>query len=530
MNKVMVVALYLRLSVEDYVARIGEQDESNSITAQRNILRDFVAGREEFEGCEIIELCDDGYSGTNLHRPQIQKLLEMAKAKTVDCIIVKDFSRFGRDYLTVSDYVDQIFPFLGIRFISINDGYDSADYNDMTSGVDMAFRNVVYAYYSRDISEKVRSGKRVRAEKGKYLSPFAPIGYRKDEKDKNHLVIDEVSAVIVRRIFRLAGMGMSVMQITKLLNAEKVPTPSALKNQQGLKHKWWDGISGKKQWFEDVIVRILRDERYLGKNIYGRRYRPEVGNRRTKKSGKDNWIIVEDCHEPLVTPEEFQAAKDMLKEYVEKDTPALQPHLFKGKLRCGVCHYALERKKSPTPRYSCVTRYRTSGLDCMKGHIKEEDLAEVVFQAILLYCQTLLEKQRRVKKASRGESIPNLQKQVEEYQSAVQGYKERKALLYDSKLDCIITKEQYIAKRDELSAQQEDLEKKIEELSAKIELLKQQQNGAAPQTQVFETYLSSDHLTREMVEVFVDCIYVHSDSSIHIDWLFDEKGLRNEQK
>ena len=106
MNEAMVVVLYLRLSVEDYDARIGEQDESNSITAQRNILRDFVAGREDFQGCEIIELCDDGYSGTNLHRPQIQKLLEMAKAKTVDCIIVNDFSRFGRDYLTISDYVD----------------------------------------------------------------------------------------------------------------------------------------------------------------------------------------------------------------------------------------------------------------------------------------------------------------------------------------------------------------------------------------------------------------------------------------
>lgn len=220
----------------------------------------------------------------------------------------------------------------------------------------------------------------------------------------------------------------------------------------------------------------------------------------------------------------------MLKEYVEKDTPALQPHLFSGKLRCGVCHYALERKKTPTPRYSCTTRYRTSGFDCMKGHIKETDLAEVVFQAILLYCQTLLDKQKRVKKAARIESVPNLQKQVEEYQSAVMGYEERKALLYDSKLDGAISKEQYIAKRDELSAQQEDLEQKIEEMNAKIKLLKQQQNGDTPQIEVFETYLSSDCLTREMVEVFVDCIYVHSDRSIHIDWLFDEKGFQNEQK
>ncbi len=244
MDKSYVIVLYIRLSVEDEDSRDGVKDESNSVTNQRDLLRRYVESCPEFRGSEIMELCDDGFSGTNMQRPDMQRLLQKAKAKEFDCIIVKDFSRFGRDYITVSDYVDQIFPFLDIRFISVNDGYDSAKMKGKTSGVDIAFRNVIYGYYSKDLSLKVKSGKRTKALKGDYLSPFAPIGYRKDKRNKNQLVVDEDSAGIVRRIFRLAGMGMSTLEITRLFNSEKVPTPSAIKNRQGHYHKWWIGVEG----------------------------------------------------------------------------------------------------------------------------------------------------------------------------------------------------------------------------------------------------------------------------------------------
>lgn len=141
MNKIFVIVLYIRISVEDEDSREGIRDESNSVSNQRDLLRHFVENSPEFENCEIIELCDDGFSGTSMERPNMQKLLQKAKAKEIDCVIVKDFSRFGRDYITVSDYVDQIFPFLGIRFISVNDGYDSAKMKGETSGVDIAFRD-----------------------------------------------------------------------------------------------------------------------------------------------------------------------------------------------------------------------------------------------------------------------------------------------------------------------------------------------------------------------------------------------------
>ena len=166
---------------------------------------------------------------------------------------------------------------------------------------------------------KVKSGLQTKARKGDFLSSFAPIGYRKDEKDKNRLVADKDSAGIVRRIFELAGAGMTVVEITRLFNAEKVPTPSAIKNRQGYYHKWWIGVKGADLWNESAITSILRDERYLGKTIYGKRYRPQIGNRKTLKNSRSDWIIAEERHEPLVSADEFQKAQEHLAEFVERD-------------------------------------------------------------------------------------------------------------------------------------------------------------------------------------------------------------------
>ena len=176
--------MYIRISVEDQTHHTGEKEESNSITNQRRLLKDYIEGTPELLKCQMTEVCDDGYSGTNLERPGMKRLLDMVRKRQVGCIIVKDFSRFGRDYLTVSDYIDQIFPFMGIRFISVNDHYDSATCKGMTSGLDMAFRNVLYGYYSQDLSLKIKSAKRTKAENGEFLSSFAPLGYQKLPKTK----------------------------------------------------------------------------------------------------------------------------------------------------------------------------------------------------------------------------------------------------------------------------------------------------------------------------------------------------------
>lgn len=527
MDKNYIIILYIRLSVEDEDSREGIKDESNSVTNQRDLLRQYVESCREFHGCEIIELCDDGYSGTNMQRPNMQKLLQKARAKEIDCIIVKDFSRFGRDYITVSDYVDQIFPFLGIRLISVNDGYDSADMGGKTSGVDIAFRNVIYGYYSQDLSLKVKSGKRTKALRGDFLSPFAPIGYRKSKDNKNQLVIDEDSAGIVRRIFQLAGIGMSTLEIARLFNWEKVPTPRAIKNRQGYHHKWWIGVEGTDLWDHSMITRILRDERYLGTVIYGKRYRQQVGAHKTLKNSKSDWIIVEKKHEPLVTKEEFQAAQNHLAEFMEKESIQPDVTLFTGKIRCGHCGYTMLRRSAPTPRFYCSTKDKAAGYGCMKGNIRESEIADVVLSAIHAYIRVLLDEKSLLIEAGSGGRISKLQKQILTYKAICNGIAEEKAQWYDAMADGKINREQYQQKREKLSEEQTCTKRRANQLETQLMELQNKLSAARQgESRVLE-YLQADTLTRQMVVDFVDCIYVYHDGSLHIDWTFREKGEEN---
>jgi len=409
---------------------------------------------------------------------------------------------------------------MGIRFISINDGYDSSEYNGMTSSVDIAFKNVVYAYYSKDLSEKVRSGLRAKAHRGSYVSSFAPFGYQKDKKNKNHLVIEDMSAAIVRRIFQMAVAGIGTVKIAYLLNAEQVPTPSIIKKGQGLSHKWWGGLGDDKLWEYTAVYKILKDERYLGKIVYGKRYRSEVGNRKSKKAIKDNWIVVSDCHEPLVTKEEFCTVQDMLiqcGERAEKD----ENHIFAGKIRCGVCGYALKRRTQMLRKYSCLTKYRTDKFDCKDNYIMEADLTEVVWQALRQLCRVLLDKQNNMSNASQLDKVSGLQKQIAEYQASLQRMDEQKVDLYERMLDGEFDRERYICKRENLTVRQEDLRKEIVLLEERLLLIRKVEDNNIPEEEELQEYLQEEYLTRMMVEVFVKCIYVYDRERVHIEWNFD---------
>ncbi len=529
MDNSYVIVLYIRISVEDADMGQDGKDESNSVTNQRTLLHDFLRQKKEFEGCTVTELCDDGYSGTNFERPSVKKMLELVKERKVNCIVVKDFSRFGRDFITVGDFIDQIFPYLGIRFISVNDGYDSNDYLGTTSGLDTSFRNIVYAYYSKDISDKVRSGKRTKAKKGDFLSPFAPIGYRKDEKNKNKLVIEEEGAAIVRRIFELAASGMSVLRITRLLNAEKVPTPSQIQNENGFYHKWWIGVTKEKMWDEGKVLSILRDERYLGNNIYGKRMRPEVGHAKTKPVKKSKWIVVTGTHEPIISAELFLAAENNLRRFEHKDAAPLETHLFSGRIRCGNCGYALARCKSPAPKLFCDTKARKEGCGCFTEYIEEREIAEAVFHILRQYVRVLLDDGILVRRTKVNDRIVILRKQIAAYQGVCNSFQEQKADLYDEKAEGNITKAQYQKKYDALEAEHEDMKLQLEKLTDELSDLERRLSYEAPKEQDLRNCLTSDTLTREMVLEFVNCIYVFDKNTIHIKWRFDEKGVENEQ-
>ena len=339
----MTVAKYLRLSAEDADLRQSDREESNSIINQRNLLDAFIERNPDLSGSKILEFCDDGWSGKNFERPAIKELLEQTRQGLIHCIIVKDMSRFGRDYLTVGNYISKVFPFLEVRFIAVNDGIDSIRPSDIDS-LDTSFKALLYDLYSRDLSRKTRSARRFRAQKGEYFGARPLYGYVKDPGRKNHLIIDPPAAEIVRRIFSMVGGGMSIAQTARAMNQQQAPTPMQDKTAKGM-YAAWNCVGEVNFWTEAMVLKIVRDEQYTGSTVYGRRYYDRIGQSHSVKVSKKDWIVVPDVHEPIVSREEYDQAQAALKEYKERDVPAGT----KTKIRCGVCGHAMERHNTKQP-------------------------------------------------------------------------------------------------------------------------------------------------------------------------------------
>lgn len=296
MEKRQRIAIYIRLSKEDY--KCGK--ESNSVAMQRILLQKYAAAH--FLEYKLIEFCDDGYTGTNLNRPGMQAMLEMVKASAIDCIIVKDFSRFARDYIETGSYLEQIFPFMGVRFISVNDNYDSRNYKGRAAGIDINFKNLMYDLYSKDLSQKIRSSLDVRKEKGLYVSGNSPFGYEKDPKDRHVLRIEKDEAEVVRQIFILKLGGASLVQIAKLLNEAGVKTPIEYKIAKGKTSR----LPKRERflWSGSTVGQILRNEIYIG-NICQKKTTKEFVGGRNRLNPREDWLVLSSHHEPIVEKEVF---------------------------------------------------------------------------------------------------------------------------------------------------------------------------------------------------------------------------------
>lgn len=303
-EKPYIVALYTRMSKEDDdVGFSGNKEESNSITNQRMLLYDYLKTRPEFQGYEVKEFCDDGYSGKRLDRPQFNEMLNCVRQGEIHCIIVKDFSRFCRDYIEIGNYLEQLFPFMGIRFIAVTDNYDSKDGGKETVGLEVAFKNFIADFYSRDTSKKLRSVRSEMAKEGKFASANAPYGYLKSPEDKHKLIVDEEVAPVIRKIFQLKLAGLSAMKITKMLNEAGILSPAqyALQKKRGVDWRRKNSISG---WDSTKVIAILKDERYAGDMVSLKRTLKGIYGKDTPID-KEDWVRVENTHEAIVSYEDF---------------------------------------------------------------------------------------------------------------------------------------------------------------------------------------------------------------------------------
>ena len=516
-----IVAAYLRLSIED-----EEYVESNSITNQRLLIQKYLCGNPEFSNYEIREYCDDGYSGTSFKRPGVTNLLADIKRNLVTCIVVKDFSRFSRDYIDMGAYLNQIFPFMGVRFISILDQYDSKERGGNTLEIDDAFKTLLNDLYCKDISVKVKAGLNYKYSNGEYAFGQAPFGYEKMKGQKNQLRVNEKEAEVVKYIFELSANGLSPVEIEKRLHKENVPTCSQMrgKKKKNKEHVWC--------WCSSMVRRILNNRFYLGEFIYHKGEVVTVGSDKVRKLPKEEWKTIVNHHEPLVSIELFERAK-----YCKTgiSTKRKHPkHPFTGILYCGGCGYAMVYKRSVKGKEYrrfecrkhaqlqielCCTYYRAEILEELvltmlnKELLKMADLQQCkeALKISLKKGLTLLYEKRRKAKKHKDELEQEMSKAYEEYANGVSNAeqyknKAKKTELLMNKLDHSIT--QYNKFLNITQA------KYFDNLDGLREVLK---------------YIHISELTQEVVDEFINKIKIFKDKSIEIEWVFNNNNIKEEK-
>ena len=293
-------AIYVRLSKED--------EDGDSIENQTALLKEYVSRQDDM----ILEnvFADNGFTGTNFDRPEFQHMMEIVKSGKINCIVVKDLSRLGRNYIEAGDYIEKLFPFLKVRFVAVNDHFDTKDGYD-TSALIVPIKNMVNTVYARDISKKIISTFRAKQKNGEYIGLAAPFGYSKDPEDKNHFVIDPDAAGIVRRIFLLRKEGKGTGLITKQLNEEDISCPRRYRFEKGLassdKYK-------EARWTDSTVKRILTSEVYVGNTVQGKQRQELCNNVPKHRTDKSEWIVAENTHEPIIDRELFDEVKEIMQQ------------------------------------------------------------------------------------------------------------------------------------------------------------------------------------------------------------------------
>ena len=385
-------ALYMRLSKDD-----DGTSESASITTQRKMLRSYAAD----QGFQVFdEYVDDGWSGTNFDRPDFKRMIADIEAGKVNLVLTKDLSRLGRDYITAGQYTEIYFPSKGVRYIAINDGYDSdSPYTDIAP-----FKNVINEMYARDTSKKIRSAFTTKMRDGAYIAAFAPYGYQKDPADKNHLVVDTQSGKIVKQIFRLAANGALPIEIARTLNAQGTPSPAVYRC---MTHEELDvnQYSQRQEWTSATITKMLRNVVYLGHTAQGKTTRVSFKSHLTVSNPRDEWIVVENTHEALVDAETFDLVRRRSASRTCGKKGAFY-NLFSGIAKCADCGKnmsATGTRKRGSPANLTCGGYKLYGADQCSNHFIDYN---VLYEIVL----TSLKEQLCISRGERAAILDNAQK------------------------------------------------------------------------------------------------------------------------
>lgn len=512
------VALYARISVENEQKR-----EADTIGNQIALLKDYVAQHDDLVVFDLY--CDDDISGVSFSRPEFARMMNDIRAGKVTCVIVKDLSRLGRNMIESGEYIEQIFPRMGVRFISVTDRFDSLRDD---ADISIQLKNFANEAYARDISKKIRAVKRTQQLAGKWTSGTPPYGYMLDPDDKHHLFPDPQTAPIVLAIFRMVAEENSLHFVAKTMNEQGVPSPGRYLYDIGLRKtdKFKNSI-----WYMQTIKKILEDPVYLGWVVTGK-YRSqlcETGSKTMVKTPEEEWIVNKGMHEPIVPKELFDKVQEILKARKKEmglstvyDSKSKRKSVFKGILRCGECGRSmyLRKKSNRGNYYYCALHEHYSAATCPKKAVKQEDVESMALRLIQTQMKVFAEAQKLIEALN---SMPASQTRYQIYESQIgdasrkiEKYNELKAALYGDFSDGLLSHKDYTDLSEDYSKKADDLRIFIAELEKEKEKYAAGFGSKTQWAKLIEKYKEQEELDAEMAAAFIETLTLFNDGHAEI--------------
>lgn len=528
-------AAYVRLSMED-----SGKIDGYSLQNQKDLLMSFINDHSDLHLYKTY--VDNGYTGTQFERPAFDEMMQDMKAGLINCIVVKDLSRLGRNYLEAGNYLEQIFPFFKVRFISITDGYDSISPDFTDEALIIPLKNIINEGYAKDISVKVSSAIATRKRQGKFMGKVPLYGYLKDPDDKNHLVIDPDASLIVKRVFQMKLDGISLGLIAKQMNEEGVPCPSKYFVLKGLSKetKYLSSF-----WDRNTVKRMLTNRMYLGCIVYGKSVRSFAKGIKEHTVPEENWKVVEGTHEPLITVDTFERVQELLEEssreaknhasYAEGDVP----NLFRGLIRCADCGGAMRMGKFRKPKKGGADEYHYYGVyecsrhkliydySCPQKSIRKDILDTAVEEAIRYHIRMFLDLEKIIadlnKKTSVREAAVGLQDLIRKKQRRIAKVEQMSCGIYEDYQEGILNETEYLTLRKSYAEEVLTLTKEIEGLLQEQTQYDENYRAAGSLSELAHQYRDFGELTREIIETFIAEIKVHTGGRLKITFRFEDE-------
>ena len=528
---------YIRLSVED-----SGKTDGYSLENQEKLVKDFIAEQQDMRLYRLY--IDNGATGTVFERPAFDEMMQDMKDGKIDCIVVKDLSRLGRNYLEAGNYLEQIFPFFRVRFISITDGYDSNSPDVTNESLIIPLKNIINEGYAKDISQKITTSFEARKKQGQFMGKYPVYGYLKDPENKNHLIVNPETCGIVKRIFQMRNSGMALGAIASQLNAEGIPSPA--------RYLWIKGISKEERhkdsyWGRINVKRLLTNKMYLGMLVYGKERTSFARGIKRQRVPESEWKYVPNAHEAIIDQELFDSVQRKL-EGAKQDffkmtgiNEDYQPeNLFRGRIHCSDCGRAMKMTKFVTTRkdgsidryalYECCRRKQLYDLSCPQRSIRKAAVDKTVEEAIRFHIRTFLDTEQVIAKLNRSPkgraAASNIQNRIREKQRRITKIERLSTGIYEDYREGILDEEEYLAIRRQYGAEKEELLKEVDALMLAETEHEADYHSTGSLADIVRKYAEFQELNREIVEAFIADIQVHTDSHLAITFAFEDEFQR----